>query len=870
MRSSLVLGAPASGSASSASARARAYRASRAAHPLSPPSPAHAWLSSRSLASRAWSSRAFASGLVGATAAPLLRPRPPRRPRQERALATRVRDYYSRDDVREGTTVAYAKKGRPHVAVVQGGARRRLVPVLDHTGATDAVELKAIESAFPRADASPPLTLQQLRNAHAFAEALVAADRDADRAVVRAAWRRARRLYADEPATTIRLARCVFPGEGEDEDDDRREDDDLEDAAWNVGIPTEVPSDVPSDVARGYAAHRLLSDDGLYFRTASFGRFVARDPDEVASYRRLVAEQSAEDASREAMWERFRDAIRAPATRKPHPDAFADGSLLQLRVESLEAYALGDGRHTVGQRKTAEDTLERARMRVSERSAFDALVAIGRWRGHEDLAARRHDVPTAFDEATLAAAAATAANPPPDEDASRRRDLTRLAAYAVDADDTVEIDDAVSAEAMDDGRVRVWIHVADAARWVAPDTPVDVEAARRGASGYPPTGTTPMIPLALSAGEMSLRPGVDRCAVSVTAVLDRDGNVEEYWMGPSVVRVTRAMTEEETETALTRDPSEFPGLRLLAEASRRRAERRRANGAIEIRMPEASIKVRGYDDATRVRGGKDDADASAFDVEPDDYPGKNPGERSAAQVRAMESAAMRLEMTRVDHTPAQELVSEMMILCGELVGMLGAANDVPLPYRGQAPPRATDPDEMEDVPEGLCREHATRQSMRGASSGATPRRHASLALDAYVQFTSPIRRYTDLVAHRQVKAFLRGEPPPLDRDEMQATVDVTEDRARTLRAAVRDATEFWTARWFERRAREEKGPMAGTIVKWIRRDQGVCVVILDETGSEHKVKLDPKKPPRELGDVALFDVKEADAFGGKLVFAEAP
>ena len=63
--------------------------------------------------------------------------------------------------------------------------------------------------------------------------------------------------------------------------------------------------------------------------------------------------------------------------------------------------------------------------------------------------------------------------------------------------------------------------------------------------------------------------------------------------------------------------------------------------------------------------------------------------------------------------------------------------------------------------------------------------------------------------------------------------------------------------------------MAGTIVKWIHRDQGVCVVILDETGSEHKVKLDPRKPQRELGNVARFHIKEADAFGGRLVFAEA-
>ena len=526
---------------------------------------------------------------------------------------------------------------------------------------------------------------------------------------------RARGRHADEPATTIQLARCVFPEEDDDADDASTSEDDASASVDAVSVPT----DVPSDVARGYAAHRLLSDDGVYFRTASFGRFVARG----ARGRGVVSAppRRAVGGGRVPRGYVGTFSGRDPraATRKPHPDAFHDGSLLQLRVESLEAFALGDGRHTVGQRAPPRRIPARARMRVSERSAFDALVAIGRWRGHEDLAMRRYDVPVAFDEETLASAAATAANPPPDEDARTRRDLTRLAAYAVDADDTVEIDDAVSAEAMGDGRIRVWIHVADATRWVARDSPVDVEAARRGTSGYAPTGTTPMIPFVLSAGEMSLAPGEDRCAVSVTAVLDRDGNVEEYWMGPSVVRVTRAMTEEETEEAVS--AGESPGLRLLAEAARRRAERRRANGAVEIRMPEASIKVRGYDDAASDGDDSDaddsDADVNAFDVAPDGYPGRNHGERSAAQVRAMESASMDLEMRRVDHNPAQELVSEMMILCGELVGTLGAANDVPLPYRGQAPPRALDPEEMEDVPEGLCREHATRQSMRGASSG---------------------------------------------------------------------------------------------------------------------------------------------------------
>ena len=290
-------------------------------------------------------------------------------------------------------------------------------------------------------------------------------------------------------------------------------------------------------------------------------------------------------------------------------------------------------------------------------------------------------------------------------------------------------------------------------------------------------------------------------------------------------------------------------------------------------MPEASIKVHGYDDAASDGDDSDaddsDADVDAFDVAPDGYPGRNYGERSAAQVRAMESASMDLEMRRVDHNPAQELVSEMMILCGELVGTLGAANDVPLPYRGQAPARALDPEEMEDVPEGLCREHATRQSMRGASSGATPRRHASLALDAYVQFTSPIRRYTDLVAHRQVKAFLRGEPPPLNRDEMQATVDATEERARTLRAAVRDATEFWTARWFERRAREDKGPMAGTIVEVDSSRSGRVRRHPRRDGVGTQGQTRPEKTAEGVGRRRAVPHQRGGRVRGRLVFAEA-
>lgn len=100
---------------------------------------------------------------------------------------------------------------------------------------------------------------------------------------------------------------------------------------------------------------------------------------------------------------------------------------------------------------------------------------------------------------------------------------------------------------------------------------------------------------------------------------------------------------------------------------------------------------------------------------------------------------------------ARMLVAEMMILAGEAVGKLGASTGLPLPYRGQDAPRLPAEGVIESLPEGPCKGFALRRCMTRSVVSATPVRHASLALDAYVQVTSPIRRYTDLVAHFNLK-----------------------------------------------------------------------------------------------------------------------
>ena len=304
-----------------------------------------------------------------------------------------------------------------------------------------------------------------------------------------------------------------------------------------------------------------------------------------------------------------------------------------------------------------------------------------------------------------------------------------------------------------------------------------------------------MFPPRLAAETLSLRLNEPRCAVSVSAVIDADGDVREYWIGPSTVTVTHAMSDADVDAALREDEENagktgaktHPALALLVEAAARRRRRRERDGAINVATPECIVKVR-----TREEGSDSDSDSDGrgknggaplgfLSEDEDDLDGDldggekggNAGERAANAVRAIESDAMRVELSRQDaDSRSRLLVSEMMILAGDLAGALGAEEGVPLPYRRQAPPRddARDRDVVDALPPGLPREFAIRATMRGATQSSSPGPHASLGVDAYVQFTSPIRRHTDLLAQYQLKAHLRGERKlPLDKARIPHT-----------------------------------------------------------------------------------------------------
>ena len=902
---------------------------------------------------------------------------------RSRGLATKTRDYFGRDDVREGDAVAYTRKGVQKLAIVASPPRRRLLDVLDASGARDRVELKHVENVFAvvvpemrvdsRTGENARVDLSAngggrsfkkrfgvaLAAATAFAQARVAHDEKNDSVALRSAWARAReKSHPAQPATAQSLASSAFAFDDVDDDDEKNK---------NV-----------SSLAREFAAHALLSsrDGARFFQPSSKGRFAPRAPRDVVAMEARLEEQAYADAARAAKWQRVLDAVALPPGSKPSRDAFVEASFgtgdaadawVARAVESLEAYALGSGRYTAGQAACAKDALVRLGMRVSERSARDALAAVGRWRGLEDASWRRWDVETSFEPSVLRYAAGLrdgSIEAPLDLDKDTRKDLTRLTTYAVDAADSEEIDDAVSAERTRDGKTRVWIHVADADRWSPPvfssssdsssseeeneregvddeartheetyvsrdcteerrknddrhtkttlrwlcaKESMDSAARRRGASAYGPEGAIPMFPpaFAFKGGPVSLALGQERCAMSVTAVLDAFGEAEEFWIGPTTVRVTHAVTEREAARMLEahregRDGGEHAGLASLLEAATARAALREARGAVTIELPESDCVVRRVD-ATEDTA-DDGSEAEAFlpeDDETDDperdakenakesflaFGGRNAGERAAAAARRHEAARLNVSLRVTAKAPsAHAIVSEMMILAGELVGKFGAANALPLPYRGQADPVAAD---VSFAPEGIPRDVARRGGMRGASVGATPRRHGGLGVDAYVQFTSPIRRYLDLVAHAQVKAFLRRKRnddandsndsdavrkkrlPVPDAASLEALVASVGESARDAKSATRDAVLFWQTFWFATSGKDVEH--AGVVAKWIKKDERAALVFLVETGVERVVKLDAFERASgkraELGDVVTLRVREADPLENRLVF----
>lgn len=379
-----------------------------------------------------------------------------------------------------------------------------------------------------------------------------------------------------------------------------------------------------------------------------------------------------------------------------------------------------------------------------------------------------------FPEEVLLEAGALGSRGVSEAETSGRKDFRSQMVFTIDGADAKDFDDAVSLETLPDGNVRLGIHIADVSHYVRQDSPLDREALKRGTSVYLMNLVVPMLPEALSNGLCSLVPGEDRLTLSVDAVLDREGNVLSWELSESVIHSKARLVYDtvsdwlELQTPMPADvPDEIPGiLTAMGALAEKLTKKRTTRGSIDFDLAEAFISL----------------DESGIPVSVDTAPRRS-GNRLIEEfmLLANQLVASRYSgrgtpfVYRVHGVPAPEKIRELMVF---LTGM---------EVRLSGNPERISPKALQQVlgeTQGKPFERVVHQvvlrTMQKAVYDTRCTGHFGLALAEYCHFTSPIRRYPDLMIHRIV------------RDDLQARLDG--GRLRALKKAVQYAAEQSTLR----------------------------------------------------------------------------
>ncbi len=357
----------------------------------------------------------------------------------------------------------------------------------------------------------------------------------------------------------------------------------------------------------------------------------------------------------------------------------------------------------------------------------------------------------------------------PEEMLKGREDLTHIPLPTIDPEDARDHDDAVWVERTKDGGYELWVAIADVSSYVLAGTAIDEESKARGCSIYLPDRAIPMLPRALSSNLCSLLPDVTRLCLCVHAVLDKNGTIKKTRLIRGYMKSAAKLTYGGVARALgftelpPRDPKAdamVEGLKVAAECSRMLRDKRMKRGALDFDLPEAVVKLdeEGKPISISKRSG-------------------DPGMKKAYQ-----------------------LIEELMIFANEAVARWLLEHELPGVYRVHLPPDPKKLDKLSamcemlgvefdadntQTPKGLAellKVFATHplssvlnnlllRSMKQATYDVSNLGHFGLASEAYLHFTSPIRRYPDLVVHRIVHAAVDPDEKAR-RKRLQAVADM--------------------------------------------------------------------------------------------------
>ncbi len=438
----------------------------------------------------------------------------------------------------------------------------------------------------------------------------------------------------------------------------------------------------------------------------------------------------------------------------------------------------------------------------------------------------------------------------PASELRRRRDYRDLPIVTIDGETARDFDDAVFVRRLPNGRFELQVHIADVAHYVTTGSALDAEARLRGTSVYFPDRAVPMLPVELSTDLCSLRPHVERLVLSCVMEIDRSGGVTAYELREGVIRSAERMTYSDVNLVLEGDAGlckryarlaeGFQAMRELAMTLNRKRVRR---GAIDFDLPEPVIE---FDEFGLMRAIlKSERNIAHRIIE-------------EFMLAANECVAGHLEkhgvpsLYRIHEKPDAKKVYEFETIAATFGHTLGVG---PLPIqrvemRGERRarhgtgrnPRAVDvprevhvtprmyqklTERIAGKPEERILSYLMLRSLKQARYSEENVGHFALASASYTHFTSPIRRYPDLIVHRILKEVLRREKevahgPPISDEVLEEIAEESSQSERRADDAERELMEWKKIKFMQERIGDEFDALIVSVTRW-----GLFVELMD-------------------------------------------
>ncbi|MCS6876361.1 MAG: ribonuclease R, partial [Aquificaceae bacterium] len=406
---------------------------------------------------------------------------------------------------------------------------------------------------------------------------------------------------------------------------------------------------------------------------------------------------------------------------------------------------------------------------------------------------RKYNLPTEYPEDVLKEAKRLTFDP--EKERTNRKELRHQVCFTIDPERARDFDDAVAIEKTHEG-YRLWVHIADVSYFVKEGTAIDKEAFKRGFTFYLPDRALHMLPERLSADLCSLKPMEERLAFTCEMLFDHNGRLLHYDLYESVIKSKARLTYGEALRLIVGDPALeskyqplLESLRLMEDLYRVLSRRRWEKGSIDFDLPEAELVVDEYGEPVAVM----------------------PYERHVAHkvieqfmVSANETVAMHLEkmgypcLYRVHEKPDPAKVENLL----EILAGLG--------YKVKKPglnPKFFQKiiEDFEGRPEENLVRFLTLRSMKRAHYSPHNVGHFGLASEHYAHFTSPIRRYADIIVHRLLKSAIKGKE--IDYEKTLAYLEMVgmhlSQQERLAEDAEREAIDRLKARFMKAHVGEE-------------------------------------------------------------------